>query len=287
MLKYVSKFFLEIFPSIIATVVGAYIVNHYIISKPDADAPKAAVASTPDPAKDMPAKDITAVRAEQAGESDKMKQAEKPAEKASAEKAAADKSSGDKEAKRQANAREKNEKAMAKTAPAVNAQPAPVTVSIATPDAASASEENRDANEIARAALDRLRGPVEAARQPDAPRVPTAAVRPAEPPRVIVAATPPQIQQPQVQQTVQPLPPAVLVTPPNAATQPGTSGVVSLPEAPAAKHERSFASFRLSPPADIPATPPLDLQAVSRGHTSVTEDVVSAAKSVFHAVIPR
>jgi hypothetical protein len=46
------------------------------------------------------------------------------------------------------------------------------------------------------------------------------------------------------------------------------------------------------PPADIP-TPPLDLRAdaapepSARGHTNVAEDVLSAAKSVFHAVLPK
>ena len=45
MLKYASKFFFEkILPSVVATVAGAYIVNHYVVSKP-ADAPLAAAVS--------------------------------------------------------------------------------------------------------------------------------------------------------------------------------------------------------------------------------------------------
>ena len=41
MLKYASKFFFEkILPSVVATVTGAYIVNHYIVSKPATDAQK-------------------------------------------------------------------------------------------------------------------------------------------------------------------------------------------------------------------------------------------------------
>ena len=44
MLKFVSKFVLEILPSVTATVIGAYIVNHYIISKP-ANPPAAARAA--------------------------------------------------------------------------------------------------------------------------------------------------------------------------------------------------------------------------------------------------
>jgi hypothetical protein len=50
---------------------------------------------------------------------------------------------------------------------------------------------------------------------------------------------------------------------------------------------------RPTPPADIPSSsPPVDLRAevelpAPRQHTSVAEDVLSAAKSVFHAVLPR
>ena len=52
MLKYVSKFALDILPSVVATIIGAYIVNHYIATKPGADAPLAAAASTADPKAD-------------------------------------------------------------------------------------------------------------------------------------------------------------------------------------------------------------------------------------------
>ncbi len=44
MLKLVSKFAMDIFPSVIATIVGAYIVNHYINIKPAADAAATAAA---------------------------------------------------------------------------------------------------------------------------------------------------------------------------------------------------------------------------------------------------
>ena len=43
--KYVSKFTIDILPSVLATIIGAYIVNHYIVAKP-ADAPAAAAVST-------------------------------------------------------------------------------------------------------------------------------------------------------------------------------------------------------------------------------------------------
>ncbi len=45
MLNYLKKFAVDIFPSVAATVIGAYIVNHYIVSKPATDAPAAAVST--------------------------------------------------------------------------------------------------------------------------------------------------------------------------------------------------------------------------------------------------
>ena len=49
MLKYITKFAMDILPSVVATIIGAYIVNHYIVAKPDA--PAAAVVSSADPKK--------------------------------------------------------------------------------------------------------------------------------------------------------------------------------------------------------------------------------------------
>ena len=46
MLKYLTKFAMDILPSVVATIIGAYIVNHYIAAKPDAPA---AVVSSADP----------------------------------------------------------------------------------------------------------------------------------------------------------------------------------------------------------------------------------------------
>ncbi len=56
MLKYISKFTVDILPSIVATIVGAYIVNHYIV--PKAAGPVAATASSADP-KDAAAAKVT------------------------------------------------------------------------------------------------------------------------------------------------------------------------------------------------------------------------------------
>ncbi|RZM98496.1 hypothetical protein CWO91_37050, partial [Bradyrhizobium genosp. SA-3] len=44
MLKYLAKISMDIFPSVLATIIGAYIVNHYINAKPAPDAPATVVA---------------------------------------------------------------------------------------------------------------------------------------------------------------------------------------------------------------------------------------------------
>jgi hypothetical protein len=47
MLKYVSKITMDILPSVAATIIGAYIVNHYITAKPAPDAPAAVSSASP------------------------------------------------------------------------------------------------------------------------------------------------------------------------------------------------------------------------------------------------
>jgi hypothetical protein len=265
MLKYVSKFALDILPSVVATIIGAYIVNHYIVARP-ADAPVAAAVSTIDPRKaasdvanipesGVKAKGISEKALLEKTASEKPVVADKPAETASLP----------------AEPRRPHEKPAAKTvqtqAPA--AAPAPI-------ESAAAPEEKRDANDLARAAIERLRGTTEtqprvqeAVRIPEAPRAP-------ETPRVVSAPA------------VQPLPPPIMIsTPGNEAFNPATG---SLPTKPPAMRDDAQ---RPTPPADIPSfSPPVDLRAEAtlpapREHTSVAEDVLSAAKSVFHAVLPR
>jgi len=181
------------------------------------------------------------------------------------------------------------EKAVAKAVPApvppaasVSAPvvAAPATVSAPPVEATIVPEERRDANDLARAAIERLRGgndgsprAQEAARIPDAPRA-------QDPPRV-VAASP-----------VRPLPPPIMVSTPTTQTF-DSSGSSQMRPPYAARIDDPR---RPTPPADIPAVspsaPPLDLHAEAeepsrRGHTTVAEDMLSAAKSVFHAVLPK
>ena len=49
MLNYLKKFAMEILPSVAATIIGAYIVNHYIVTKPGSQAPVAAAVSAARP----------------------------------------------------------------------------------------------------------------------------------------------------------------------------------------------------------------------------------------------
>ena len=298
MLKYVSKFALDILPSVVATIIGAYIVNHYIATKPAADAPVAAAASTADPKADakpsgtpalanipepgVKAKGISERAMIERSASEQPAAAEKPAETAAIP------------AETRRHAPVSREKAVAKVAPApqpsapvpaaVAAAPSPVIpAEVATP-----AEERRDANDLARAAIERLRGandgsprPQEAARTPDAARIPDA-------PRVVSApVAAPVVPAPQVR----PLPPPIMVSSPSAETSDQATGSLR-PAYPVVADPH-----RPTPPADIPLgsslpSRPLDLRAeatepATREHTTVGEDVLSAAKSVFHAVLPK
>jgi hypothetical protein len=321
--KYVSKFAMDILPSVAATIIGAYIVNHYIVTKPGAGYPTAAALSTAEPkaeAKAAPkatradvkapekpadvanlpepgvkAKGISEKAMLEKSAAEKPAVAEKPAEKP-AEKSAdkpAETASIPVETRRHQPA--PREKATAKIVPA----PAPVAPAvvpvIAAPvvaapnnapvEAAIVPEERRDANDLARAAIERLRGTgdsspraQEAARVPDASRAPDTSRMVSAPP-------------------VRPLPPPIMVSTPGTETFDSTSGSSPM-KPPYAGASRMDDPRRPTPPADIPSSPsspasaPLDLHADAtepraREHTTVADDMLSAAKSVFHAVLPK
>ena len=122
MLKYVSKFTLDVLPSLLATVIGAYIVNHYIVSKPDT--PVAAATSTTNPAnasKAEPSADVAnipepGVRAKGISEKAVLDKsaAEKPAAEKTADKPAETASIPSETRRHQPAAREKT---VAKTVP--------------------------------------------------------------------------------------------------------------------------------------------------------------------------
>jgi hypothetical protein len=139
-------------------------------------------------------------------------------------------------------------------------------------------DERRDANDLARAAIERLRGGEIAPRQQEAARIPESSRT--EPPRIEasrVASAP----------ALRPLPPPITVSTPAG----GPLDQASQAKPPYAANAE-IDPRRPTPPADIPITRPLDLRAEvteppAREHTSVAEDVLSAAKSVFHAVLPK
>ena len=88
--KYLSKFTIDILPSVFATVVGAYIVNYYIIPKAREDRPPAPAAAQSAPAAEKaiakPAEAAAAVDAPESAAIPAKKTADKPAEKALTEK---------------------------------------------------------------------------------------------------------------------------------------------------------------------------------------------------------
>jgi hypothetical protein len=331
MLNYLKKFTMDILPSVAATIIGAYIVNHYIVSKPGADAPVAAAVSSADPKTD--AKTATAdgkpvekpvdvsnlpeagVKAKGMSErtllersaSEKAVVTEKPQEKAEAKadaKAQDAKSADAKptdtpaetasipaEPRRHTPApREKTAVRVVLPSPVQPATPAVAPVAVTpnpAPPVEAAVAPERDANDLARAAIERLRGnsdnaprTQQAARTPDAPapRAPEVAGVP-DTPRVVTAPA------------LRPLPPPIMVsTPASPAGDAVDQG--SQPRPPYANAGMGDPR-RPTPPADIPLTrPPLDLRAeaaepMAKEHTSVADDMLSAAKSVFHAVLPK
>jgi hypothetical protein len=288
MLNYLKKFALDILPSVAATIIGAYIVNHYINARPSADAPVAAAVSSVDLKKagsgasgeakpeilsDVATAPQPGIKAKGISERAMIEktvteapatvvekpQIEKPAEK-SVDKPAETASLPAVDTRRKPSPAAR-EKAVAKTVPQVAA---PVTAP-PTDTAAVGSDDRRDANDLARAAIERLRGATEASRPPEVARVPETP-RIAETPRVVSA--PP----------VQPLPPPVIVSTPTVESPPSVANAANDPNRP-------------TPPADIPARPPLDLRAdasepPAHARTNVAEDMLSAAKSMFHAVLP-
>jgi hypothetical protein len=270
MLKYVTKFVSDILPSVVATIIGAYIVNHYIVAKPDAPVAAAVESKKADDGTSKAAKI-------------EIKSSDTPADTASVpdpakvrtgpEKGIADKASDKPSARHQPAPRDKT---VAKAA-----APAAVTTVAAAPSAApvetiTPQEERRDANDLARAAIERLRGSNESARPADTAAKPQEPAKPQEAPRV---AAP-----------IQPLPPAVTIAVPTTASIEPFSPVATSAALPSSypSSPRNDDLHRMSPPADIPSRP-IDLQADAGtpSRPTVAEDVLSAAKSVFHAVLPR
>jgi len=320
MLKYFSKVTMDMLPSVAATILGAYIVNHYITAKPAPEAPAAAVSSanpkkatpkvdfkadsksseTPSDVANLPEAGVRAKGISEKAVSEKAASEKAASEKASSEKAALEKSTAEKAAEKPADkptetasippadSRRRQpgprEKTAAKTVPAPVVVPAAVTPEGAAPNTAS---------------------PVEAAIVPDdrlnaneIARVTLERLRGANEgaPRAQEAArapdTPRSVSNPPASApAVRPLPPPIMVS---------TPGTDRFDSAPGSSQNPPYAAAaptddprRPTPPADIPTAPPLDLRAEAaepppaRPHTNVAEDMLSSMKSVFHAVLPK
>lgn len=315
MLQYLKKIATDILPSVVATVIGAYIVNHYITARPATDAPAAAAASAEAKQADLlalgktPAHPVTAatiagkrrelgVRAKGISENKEKMGAErlaklKPPKANAAEIRRAE--AKPVEAARSFEARRHQEIAREKTAG--RAQHPKVVTSSAKPihTAADPAKQYDDATALARAAIERLR-------ETDRPRG-EAVARIPEPPR---------IQKPRTAAIapVQPLPPPIAVSTPPAeagastAAPAGAPVTGSTPAAPAAGAPSPYTATipandpnQPVPPADIPlaqpSPPSLDLRADAtapspQGHVNnIARDMLSAAKSMFRAVLPR
>jgi hypothetical protein len=314
MLKYFSKIAMDILPSVAATIIGAYIVNHYITAKPAPDSPAAAAMSLANPKKatakadskpsetssdlaNLPEAGVRAKGISEKAISEKAASEKAASEKAASERAALEKSAAEKALEKPADKPAETasipadtrrhqagprEKTAAKTVPAPVVVPAVATPEVATPntvspvEAAIAPDDHLNANEIARVTLERLRGSNEGpSRTQEATRTP-------DTPRLV--STPPASAA-----AVRPLPPPIMVSTPGTDRFDSASGPSQSP--PYAATAPSDDPRRPTPPADIPTAPPLDLRAEAgeppRAHTNVAEDMLSSMKSVFHAVLPK
>jgi hypothetical protein len=315
MLKYIAKISMDIFPSVLATIIGAYIVNHYINAKPAADAPAAVTAPAeagkngkPADVANLPAPGVKAKGISEKNVTDKT-----AAEKAADHPGAESKTSTADVAPAEAAPRGKpsaREKAVAKSTPAVSA-PAPATpvVEANSAPAAAAPAATPDANDLVRAAIERLRKSPESkaaeakasdtkasetkasdnksseTKSPEKTQEPAVreAARTPEAPRIIPVDT----------SSVRPLPPPITVSTP-AAEAYGNGGS-SQPSPPYTASVGNENPNRLTPPADIPVpmiAPPLDLRAdagasMPRPKTNVADDMLSGVKSMFHSVLPK
>ncbi len=289
--QFLSKYILEVIPSVVATVLGAYIVTHYINSKPDADKP-AAAASAP----------AVPVKAVEAPKTEKPKSETAKAEPARSEPLRAEPETAKSEPVKSEAAVE-TEKSSDKSAEAARvlrrhqivvkerAAKAAVPEKAAPVEANATPEDRRDANDIARAAIERLRGAEPRAAEAKAPerKLNTVGYAPAVAPPQTYTPPPVQAASPPAVYVPPPAREAAIPTPPPALAPLPSENVAPLPmPPPSASVARAEDPSRPTPPADIPQRP-LDIRAKDdvNQNTSVAEDVVSAAKNAFQSVMPR
>jgi hypothetical protein len=270
MLGYLSKFVLQMLPTISATVIGAFIVATWINPK-----------TPPDPAK-------IASQAQQAAKAPQTAEPSTQEAAATQSEVEAEAKSADTKPAETKPAEDSKPVKAAKGADTIRIIPIVRQATPATDVAASAPEtgpatderkdaERKDANELARAAIQRLRGgsePVRAAEE---------AVKPAAPATVRVqqvrlAPEAPQALPSTPVASAPPLPPAVSIS------------TVRYPQGDAADAAALGQPQRLTPPGEIPTErAPLNLQASNRigQNPSLADDFLSATKSFFRAITPQ
>jgi len=266
MLKFLTKIATDILPSVVATVIGAYIVSHYINARPAADTPVAATSA----ASVVDDPQTANAGANKAAKPDPVYEpgvaAKGISEKAMMEKTAAEGPIEVKPLEAKVNEGRPTETASApapdhphhlaphERRPVKAATTAAAVVANGPGPAAPAesAEDHRSAVELARAAIERLRGSSE--REPQRP----------------AAATSP----------VLPLPPPITVT------MPGSD-----PSYPHPASARADDPDRPIPPADIPRPPELRVDAGPApsprdNAANLADDMLTAAKAMFHVVLP-
>ena len=237
MLSYLSKFVLQMLPTIAATVIGAYIVTTWINPKPDSAKIAAGAA-----------RQQTAKVAYPVGEP--AQAAAQPDEPASrAVDAPATRTAPD----------------AIRVIPIVKQQAPSQEAAVGAPavEAAVIADERKDANMLARAAIQRQRSVTDAPRAADEPAKPAA--RPQQ------ARTSGDVQSTAVATIAPPLPPAITI-------------------APLRTPQSEVADERPTPPGEIPsARNPLSLQASHRvaENPSPADEFLNATRSFFRALTPQ
>lgn len=268
MLKWLKKFVLDILPSVAATIIGAYIVNHYIVPKSQSGGQPSITSAISDAFASKSSDGVADKASFEKGV------AEKTAIEKTAEKAASDKATAAEKTSDGVSDSAVVETRKARAASKVVAKPTPKSV-----ESAPVPDERR-ASDLARAALERQRNSA------------NAELAKAEPPKMADAARLQTVSTTgSVPPPMQPLPPAISITTPNADVFEQGNAAPVLRQPYPQPVARADDSRRFVPPADIPGSRPLDLRAEastsSSDRTSVTDEVVSVAKSMFHAVMPR
>lgn len=321
MLKYLAKISMDIFPSVLATIIGAYIVNHYINAKPAADAPAAVVAPAeagkngkPADVANLPAPGVKAKGIPEKSVTNKPA-AEKTADQPVVEHKAAEATPAEASPRGKPPGREKAvAKSTPTSTPAVGAAASAASVTEAK-EANSAPAATPDANDLVRAAIERLRKTPEGksaearSAEPKSAEARSSEARPAEvrssetksaersaEPAVREAARTPEAPRVMSMEpaTVRPLPPPITVSTPSPEAY-GNDGS-SPANPPYTASVSNDDPNRMTPPADIPVpviAPPLDLRADAGASmprpkkTNVADEMLSGMKSMFHSVLPK